>query len=178
MPDVGSTFQLDEDIRCARRPTDEGDPQGAVAACGIDGLVRVGCRDDAQAVGLGDWKQLVPVLRSIDEDRREGRVVVPLRERRPIALVARVAGEIGPRRTDALGLERSRPRQIQREGTALAELALDVQFAAQKVRDLATDRESQTGSTESPARRAIRLLERFEYQSQIVGGPSDTGGED
>src|SRR5205807_3234418 len=80
---------------------------------------------------------------------------------------------------DLLGgraLDRLVPRrQEEREGTALADRALDVDFPAEQPCDLAADRESEAGAAVPPARRPVGLLERLEDQAQILACDADAG---
>ena len=65
-------------------------------------------------------------------------------------------------------------RQEERERAALADLALDVDLAAEQARDLAADREPEAGAAVTAARRPVRLLEGLEDQAELVVRDADS----
>ena len=65
--------------------------------------------------------------------------------------------------------------QVQRERAAHAELALQVQLAAEQAGDLAADRQAEPGAAVLAAGAAVGLLERLEDDPLLVRGDADAG---
>src|SRR5690606_8435918 len=116
--------------------------------------------------------------RGPEERRRERRVVLhdeddPVAHAERVAVVVHVAtwqrGSVVDR-----GVGAPRPavvageRQAERERAPLADLALDLQLAAEEARELAADRQPQAGASVPPARGPVRLLERLEDELLLV----------
>src|SRR5205814_10192380 len=59
-------------------------------------------------------------------------------------------------------------QNVKRTRTSIARKALLTDHAAEHSRNFATDRKSKTGPAKLATRRAVRLLERLEYQSLFV----------
>ena len=87
--------------------------------------------------------------------------------------------ECGPARSVADAASDRRPgvseRQVERERTAHARRAAQLDLAAEQVRQLATDCQAETGSAKLPARAGVGLLERLEDDSLFLGRDADAG---
>src|SRR5690606_25543965 len=68
--------------------------------------------------------------------------------------------------------------QIQGEGAARAGLALQLQLAAEELRELAADREPEPGAAVLAGRARVGLLKRLEYDLLLVERDADAGVDD
>src|SRR6202035_3734370 len=114
----------------------------------------------------------VTVVAELVEERAQGLLFRRL-HRRP-------AGRLRPRRRDQAG--QGRPRvglgQVERERTAVARRAYQVNLAAEQACDLPADRQAQAGASVLAARAAVGLLKGLEDNVLFVGGNADAGIRD
>ena len=130
------------------------------------GVMRVVLDDQQDAVAGLD---LQPIVRDVLHGaigRRQPRARGPCMVSGP-RHGARAAGRVG--RTDVFH------RQIEREGAALARRAVQLDFAAEQVREFAADREAEAGAAVLAAGAGVGLLERLEDDLLLFQRNADAG---